>query len=135
MRISDWSSDVCSSDLDVTVAEWSLMRVLYDADALAPTALADKMGMTKGAISKLAERLLDKSLVARSDNPNDKRAHTLSLTASGREKTQVLAAIADSNDANFFGVLKDGEWARFRSLLRMCTIGVASVRERVCTYE
>src|SRR3546814_20591224 len=35
------------ADEDVTVAEWSLMRVLYDADALAPTALADKMGMTK----------------------------------------------------------------------------------------
>src|SRR3546814_14441309 len=96
------------ADEDVTVAEWSLMRVLYDADALAPTALADKMGMTKGAISKLAERLLDKSLVARSDNPNDKRAHTLSLTASGREKTPVLAAIADSK------------------------IGKASCRERVC---
>src|SRR3546814_12940702 len=40
------------ADEDVTVAEWSLMRVLYDADALAPTALAAKLGMTKGAISK-----------------------------------------------------------------------------------
>src|SRR3546814_18901221 len=95
------------------------MRVLYDADALAPTALADKMGMTKGAISKLAERLLDKSLVARSDHPHDKRAHTLSLTASGREKTPVLAAIADSNHANFFDVRKDDEGARLPVLLRI----------------
>src|SRR3546814_9220557 len=94
------------------------MRVLYDADALAPTALADKMGMTKGAISKLAERLLDKSLVARSDNPNDKRAHTLSLTASGREKTPVLAAIADSNDANFFGRSEE-HTSELQSLMRI----------------
>ena len=50
------------ADEGVTVAEWSFMRALYDADAMAPSALAEKMGMTKGAISKLADRLLGKGL-------------------------------------------------------------------------
>src|SRR3546814_16592391 len=81
------------ADEDVTVAQWSLMRVLYDSDPLAPTALADKMGMTKGSISKLAARLLYQSIIACSDNPNDKRAHTLSLTARGHDKQPVLATI------------------------------------------
>src|SRR3546814_12792238 len=73
------------ADEDVTVAEWSLMRVLYDADALAPTALADKMGMTKGSIRKLAERFLAQNLVARPHKPNAKRAHPTSHTAIARE--------------------------------------------------
>ena len=93
----------------VTVAEWAFMRALYDADAMAPSALAEKMGMTKGAISKLADRLLDKGLLERADNPDDKRAHNLSLTAAGRSKVPRLAALADKNEAEYFGPLTDKE--------------------------
>ncbi len=103
---------------DVTVAEWAVMRVLYDRDAMAPTALAGTMGMTKGAISKLAERLMSKGLIARFDNPEDQRAHRLSLTAEGRAKTPVLAGLADDNDDAFFGVLRDDDRAALRSLLQ-----------------
>ncbi|MGH7103573.1 MAG: MarR family winged helix-turn-helix transcriptional regulator [Acetobacteraceae bacterium] len=39
----------------VTVAEWVLMRQLPDEKALAPSRLAERMGMTRGAISKLAD--------------------------------------------------------------------------------
>ncbi|MCO5065924.1 MAG: MarR family transcriptional regulator [Rhizobiaceae bacterium] len=93
----------------VTVAEWSFMRVLYDMDSTPPSVLADKMGMTKGAISKLADRLLAKRLIEKSGNPQDKRAHSLSLTEEGRSKVPALALLADENDAEFFGVLTKDE--------------------------
>ncbi|UEM23263.1 MarR family transcriptional regulator [Skermanella mucosa] len=93
------------ADEGVTVAEWVFLRALHDADAMAPSVLAEKMGMTKGAISKLAERLLEKGLLSRTDNPGDKRAHSLSLTEAGRKKVPVLAALADENDAEYFGTL------------------------------
>ncbi|MBY8823276.1 MarR family winged helix-turn-helix transcriptional regulator [Sphingomonas colocasiae] len=102
----------------VTVAEWTLMRTLYDADGAAPTSLARHMGLSKAAVSKLADRLVSKGLVDRRDNPGDKRAQSLSLTAEGREKIPVLAAIADANDADFFNVLSTQDRARLRSLLR-----------------
>src|SRR3546814_11921743 len=76
-------------------------------------------GYDQGRYQQAGGAFIGQKPVARSDNPNDKRAHTLSLTASGRAKTPVLAAIADSNDANFFGVLQADERARLRSLLRM----------------
>ena len=101
----------------VTVAEWAMMRVLYDADAVAPTVLADRMGMTKGAVSKLAERLVAKGLVLRTHDPEDRRTHRLSLTGRGREATPALAALADANDAAFFGVLSAEEMDRLRALL------------------
>lgn len=65
--------------------------------------------MTKGAISKLAERLTSKGLVAREESREDKRAHKLSLTTGGRAMIPVLASMADSNDAEFFGVLTQQE--------------------------
>ncbi len=102
----------------VTVAEWSLMRMLYDTKGVAPNLLAEKMGMTKGAVSKLAERLLAKGLIERSDSQDDKRSHMLSLTARGRTKTPVLAAIADRNDSDFFAVLTPDEQGQFRNILQ-----------------
>lgn len=104
---------------DVTVAEWSFMRALYDLEPTPPSVLAERMGMTKGAISKLAERLTAKGLVAREENQQDKRAHSLSLTSEGRAKIPVLASLADENDAEFFGVLTKGEHETLDHILRV----------------
>lgn len=102
----------------VTVAEWAFMRALFDDDPTPPTALAERMGMTKGAISKLADRLLTKGLIERTENPQDKRAHSLSLTAEGRAMVPVLAALADENDAAFFGVLTTDEHEALDRILK-----------------
>lgn len=102
----------------VTVAEWTFLRALYDADAMAPSALAERMGMSRGAISRLADRLVDKRLVSRDDHADDGRMQTLSLTPAGRDKVPALAALADRNDAEYFGVLSDDERAALDRLLR-----------------
>lgn len=87
----------------VTVAEWSFMRALFNDEGTAPTALADRMGMTRGAISKLADRLVTKGLVLRVEAGS--RGQILSLTSGGRAQVPALAAMADANDAEYFGVL------------------------------
>jgi DNA-binding MarR family transcriptional regulator len=104
---------------DVTVAEWSFMRALYDFEHTPPSVLAERMGMTKGAISKLAERLVAKGLVERAESQQDKRAHSLSLTAEGRAKIPVLASLADQNDAEFFGVLTKKEHETLDRILKV----------------
>lgn len=104
---------------DVTVAEWAFMRALYDLKRTPPSVLAERMGMTKGAISKLGERLIAKGLVERAESQEDKRAHSLSLTKEGRAKIPVLAALADENDAEFFGVLTKAEHEALDRILRV----------------
>ena len=102
----------------VTVAEWVFLRVLYDVDRIAPSVLAERMGMTKGAISKLAERLLEKDLIEREANQDDKRAQVLALTPTGRAIVPRLAELADANDASFFGALTPDERIGLEKLLR-----------------
>jgi DNA-binding MarR family transcriptional regulator len=102
----------------VTVAEWVLMRQLLDEEAQAPSLLADRMGMTRGAISKLADRLIAKSLLVRAANPGDGRAQTLSLTQAGRALVPGLAALADANDAEFFDHLAPEDRAALLRILR-----------------
>ncbi|MDH4438937.1 MAG: MarR family transcriptional regulator [Rhizobium sp.] len=104
---------------DITVAEWSFMRALYDFEPTAPSALAEQMGMTKGAISKLADRLVAKGLVEKVESREDQRAHSLSLTREGRARIPVLASLADQNDAEFFGVLTNEEHETLDRILRV----------------
>ena len=102
----------------VTVAEWVLMRQLLEVEALAPSRLADRMGMTRGAVSKLADRLIAKSLLARAADPQDGRAQTLALTRAGRAMVPELAALADANDAEFFDSLAPDDRAALLRILR-----------------
>lgn len=102
----------------VTVAEWVFLRMLFDAESIGPSQLAENMGMTRGAISKLADRLIEKSLIEREENPDDKRAHTLSLTNAGRALVPRLARLADENDAEFFDKLPHEERLRLELILK-----------------
>ncbi|HUC16682.1 MAG TPA: MarR family transcriptional regulator [Acetobacteraceae bacterium] len=88
----------------VTVAEWVVLRELYEKEAM-PSALAERLGMTRGAISKLADRLAAKGLVTREARESDRRSQTLALTTQGCALVPTLAALADENDAAFFGHL------------------------------
>jgi DNA-binding MarR family transcriptional regulator len=103
--------------LGVTVAEWVLMRQLLDEEALAPSRLADRMGMTRGAITKLADRLIAKSMLMRAADPEDGRAQTLALTSAGRALVPDLAALADANDAEFFDHLTTDDRAALLRIL------------------
>jgi DNA-binding MarR family transcriptional regulator len=102
----------------VTVAEWVVMRELHDVEDAAPSILADKLNMTRGAITKLADRLIAKSLVTRKANPADGRAQTLALTTKARRLVPELAALADRNDAEFFDHLTTKDRAALLRILR-----------------
>jgi DNA-binding MarR family transcriptional regulator len=103
---------------DVTVAEWVVMRDLFDGEGVSPSVLADRLGMTRGAISKLADRLIAKTLVERTASTEDRRQQTLSLTTAGRKLVPALSVLADRNDAEFFGHLKPAERATLVKIMR-----------------
>ncbi len=93
----------------VTVAEWVLLRALFDAGEMNPSQLAEIIGMTRGAVSKLVERLCQKELLIRTLSDGDRRYQKIGLTAVGRRLVPTLARLADENDREFFGHLKPDE--------------------------
>lgn len=101
-----------------TVAEWVMLRTLLGRAPLAPSRLADEMGLTRGAVTRLADRLIAKGLVARAAQPGDGRAQTLALTPAGAALVPELAARADRNDAEAFTALSDGERRTLMDLLK-----------------
>jgi DNA-binding MarR family transcriptional regulator len=89
----------------VTAAEWVILREMFDTDVTSPSALAAVTGLTRGAVSKLVDRLREKRLLTRVEAAEDRRFQDVSLTQSGRNLVPRLAALADDNDGDFFSVL------------------------------
>ena len=93
------------ADKGVTVAEWGLMRMVYGREPTAPSQLANEMSLTRGALTKLADRLIAKALIVREASADDGRAQTLRLTAKGAKFVPELAALADKNELECFAHL------------------------------
>ena len=102
----------------LAVAEWVMMRALYGKDPMPPSRLAEEMGMTRGAITKLADRLIGKTLIVRAADRDDGRAQTLALTPRGTGLVPRLAMLADRNDAEFFDCLMPAERTALEQLLK-----------------
>ncbi len=102
----------------VTVAEWVVLRALFERDEIKPSELAARLGLTRGAISKLVDRLVAKQLVSVRADAQDGRAQLLILRTSGRRLVPVLATLADENDARAFGHLSQHQHALLAATLR-----------------
>ena len=96
---------------EVTVAEWVVMREMFDDEETSPGVLAERIGMTRGGVSKLVDRLASKKLVTRRERNDDRRFQSIALTSAGRRLIPELAALADRNDEEFFHPLSAGERA------------------------
>jgi len=98
------------SSCGITVAEWVILREMYSGkEKTAPSAVADMTGLTRGAVSKLIDRLLAKGLVRRSESSEDRRYQEIVLTTKAIKLIPKLTSIADENDESFFSVLPDNE--------------------------
>ncbi|MBK8412343.1 MAG: winged helix-turn-helix transcriptional regulator [Sandaracinaceae bacterium] len=102
----------------VTVAEWVVLRWLFDHASARPSQLAEGVGLTRGAVSKLVDRLVVKRLVTCAADEHDRRAQRVALTAAGRRLVPRLAALADQNDAEAFGHLDADERAALLATLQ-----------------
>lgn len=105
-------------DNGVSVSEWVALRQLYGVGETNAGTLVEALGMTKGAVSKLLDRLEQKQLVRRRPDAEDGRVQRVALTAAGRRLVPRLSALADENDAHFFGRLAPQTRDQLAQLLR-----------------
>jgi DNA-binding MarR family transcriptional regulator len=119
-RVSNAVSDEFARSLQskrTSVAEWVLLRHLWDLGRATPGEMAEALTMTRGAISKIIDKLQSKDWIISRIKPEDNRVQLLSLTRTGRRVVPELAAIADHNDQKFFACLDAAERTALRRLL------------------
>ena len=88
----------------VTVSEWVALRQLYTTGRASPAALVSSLGMTRGAISKVLDRLEHRGLARRIDDPDDGRAVQVELTRADGTKTTFMTRcrIDTVNELEYF---------------------------------
>jgi len=102
----------------VTVAEWVVLREMYGSgERTAPSVVAELTELSRGAVSKLISRLLEKGLVTRRESSDDRRYQDIELTMAAIALVPALAKLADENDKEFFGVISKTERETLRAIL------------------
>lgn len=69
---------------DFSVAQVAALHLVDQEGAMRVTALATSLGLSASAGSRLADGLVQRGLLAREEDPEDRRAKTLALTPLGR---------------------------------------------------
>ena len=68
----------------LSVAEWRVLDALYAAGPQPPSALAERLHLTRGGVTRLADRLRARRLLVRAAAGRaDRRYQTLALTGGG----------------------------------------------------
>lgn len=89
---------------DFSLAQIAALHVLDQQGAMRVTALADTLALSPSAGSRLVDGLVQRGLVGRAEDPQDRRAKTLVLTAEGHafvdraseDRVQVILQTAES---------------------------------------
>ena len=111
----------------VTLAEWTVLRASYDLGATSPSALAEACGLTRGAVTKLVDRLRAKRLVVRAAaGREDRRYQTIALTGAGASLVPVLAGVVTEAEARAFVSLDEAD----RGSLARALAGLANPPNR-----
>jgi DNA-binding MarR family transcriptional regulator len=67
----------------LTMAQYTTLRLLSDGTGRRMSDLADYLDLTGGAATALIEKLVERGLVARQEDPHDKRAVLVALSPAG----------------------------------------------------
>lgn len=101
----------------ISVAEWVVLSRIASEPGITSGELTGGSSLTRGAISKIVEKLESKGLVSRASIEGDARVKKLFMTDKGADILPQLVKIADDNDRRFFDGLTDGEQQVLRRLL------------------
>ncbi|MBA3237297.1 MAG: MarR family transcriptional regulator [Parachlamydiaceae bacterium] len=104
---------------EVAVAEWVILREMYAVNGTTSSShIAELTGLSRGAVSKLISRLLEKGLVTRKEAGEDRRYQDIELTHKAVLLVPNLAILADKNDEDFFSVLNKSERKALSDVLK-----------------
>lgn len=102
---------------DISVAQWVVLRTLYDKRDVTLNEAAEEVGVDKSSLSRMVERLVQKGLVIRAEGSN-RRSVSLTLTPEAMKLVPQLARLADENDEQFFRSLSARQRKEFLSTIK-----------------
>jgi DNA-binding MarR family transcriptional regulator len=118
--------------LDLSLSQIKSLQLLDLQDAASIKALSDQLGLSLPAVSRAVEALVKRGMVTRAEDPEDRRAKHLTITAKGRRTTRRLIELRVASIRDFVDGLHDYERealaAGLRPLMERPEIGALTPR-------
>lgn len=101
----------------LTVPQWRLLCVLAEDGGLTQARIVARTVMDKVTVSRAAQGLVKRRLVARTQNRSDARSHLLALTPEGRRLHAEIAPLALAYEAALISGLSPEDVTLLKRLL------------------
>jgi DNA-binding MarR family transcriptional regulator len=116
--VSERVADTYRALFDLRIPEWRVIAVAAEHDGISQQAIGAATRMDKVTVSRAAIALVERGLLVRAGNPEDRRSHLLQLSAAGQELYAAVAPKALELEARMFAALPPDELAAFTATLR-----------------
>jgi DNA-binding MarR family transcriptional regulator len=112
-----WRQLAAATDVPLDRARYVVLRAVAESEPVRTTALAEQVGVDPSTMSRHVAILEHAGLVARTADPDDGRAQSLSLTPAGREVMEKVRAARHDLITDVLGDWDDADRTRLASLL------------------
>ncbi len=132
---SNMVSDVIASAyrtlFALKVSEWRLVTVLAERGQATQAELATATRMDKLTVSRAAIALVDRGLVARAGNPDDRRSNILTLSVTGRDLYAQVAPKALALEQELLAKFSRDERSQLVAMLQRLERAAAQMGEKI----
>jgi DNA-binding MarR family transcriptional regulator len=122
MLVAIAARSVAATDEDVTLAQYRALVVLCYNGPQRTIDLAEELGVGSSTATRMVDRLVRRTLVQRTTDPQDRRATSVAVTDAGRA---VVEAVTARRRAEFSQILRKMQPDRTRRLVD----GLEAMRE------
>jgi len=102
---------------DLTIPEWRVIAITAEAAPVTQAEIGTVSRMDKVTVSRAAIALVQRGLIERRPNGQDKRSHLLALTPAGQAMYEAIAPKALAMETAIFGQFSAAELDSLRDLL------------------
>ena len=116
-RLMEARLESMMAEHDVTRLMWCVLSGVGLEDVNTPSALADYIGITRPAVSRLLKTMEQRGWLERSGHDTDGRGIAVFLTKTGRQKLDACRPLVEELNAHFTSKLSGEDLAHFSSLI------------------
>ena len=121
--------------LNVSAAGGLVLGILRDQGPMSPSALSDRLIVTRATVTCVLDSLQRRGFVRRSANPSDRRGQIAEITPAGRAVLQQVRTLIHRNEKAWASVLTDQELRTYIDLLHRFQDGAESAPETASGRE
>jgi DNA-binding MarR family transcriptional regulator len=113
----------------VTVAQWHVLSILSSGECTVPE-IADRLGLTRQAVQRVADELLAHRLATRSPNPRSQRSPLFAIAHTGRKKLDRLWAASATSRRRALDGIAGNRLSDARDTIRRVIAGLRAIEDR-----